>query len=380
MRLEYVLLALALISAAILLWQFAVAMIFPLHRRVSVSARLPDVTVLKPIKGTDKFTEECLKSWLEQDYSGKIQFIFAFGSENDPGVSICRKLAATYPNRDVSILICDENRGSNSKISKLVDTEDRIKYDIVIISDADVKAPRDLLASSIPAFGDEKTGLVCCLYALANPENMGMRLEAIAINSDFWSQVLQARSLKPIDFALGAVMMIRRKALEQIGGLKSVVNKLADDYWLGRLIKQSGWKVELSTVPVELYHEQAGWRQIWTHQLRWARTIRLCEPVSYFFSIISNSTCWAVLYFFAASNLVSAAMVTAPIILLRVLTAAILYKRLTQKSIALWNFYMPPVKDIVGVALWIAAFCGNSVKWRGKTYRIFKDGSMQEIR
>ena len=64
MRLEYVLLALALISAAILLWQFAVAMIFPLHRRVSVSARLPDVTVLKPIKGTDKFTEECLKSWL----------------------------------------------------------------------------------------------------------------------------------------------------------------------------------------------------------------------------------------------------------------------------------------------------------------------------
>jgi len=380
MKLESVLLALALISSAIVLWQFAVAILFPLHRRISSTTRLPDVTVLKPVKGADKFTEDCLKSWLEQDYNGQIQFIFTFGSEEDPGVNICKQLSASYLNRDISILVCDENRGSNSKISKLVHAEDKIKYDLVIISDADVKATNDLLVSSVPAFGDEKTGLVCCLYSLANPETTAMRLEAIAINSDFWSQVLQARSLKPIDFALGAVMMIRRRALEQIGGLKSVVNKLADDYWLGRLIKQCGWKIDLSPAPVELYHEQAGWRQIWAHQLRWARTIRLCEPVSYFFSIISNATCWAVLYFFVASNLVNAVMVTAPIILLRIITAAILYKRLTQKPLALWNFYMPPVKDIFSIVLWIAAFCGNSVKWRGKIYRIFKDGSMKQVR
>jgi ceramide glucosyltransferase len=379
MKWETIFLALALISAAIMLWQFAVAFLFPLRRKISNSNYLPSITILKPIKGADKFTEECLKSWLEQDYKGQIQFIFAFGSEKDPGVEICERLATNYPHTDISILICDENRGSNSKISKLVHAEERIKHEIIVVSDADVKAPPDLLSSSVRAFMDEKTGLICCLYSLANPENMAMRLEAVAINSDFWSQVLQARSLKPINFALGAVMMIRRKALEQIGGFKAVVNKLADDYWLGRLINRAGWKVDLSVVPVELYHEQAGWKQIWAHQLRWARTIRVCEPAPYFFSIISNVTLWAVLYFLVANNMTNAAMVTAPIILLRALTAAMLCKRLTQKPLELWNFYLPIIKDIIGFALWIAAFFGNHVKWRGKTYRVFKDGTMKEI-
>jgi hypothetical protein len=49
-------------------------------------------------------------------------------------------------------------------------------------------------------------GLVHCFYQLANPTTPAMRWEAIAINADFWSQVLQSRSLKPLDFALGAVM------------------------------------------------------------------------------------------------------------------------------------------------------------------------------
>ena len=31
-----------------------------------------------------------------------------------------------------------------------------------------------------------------------------MRWEAVAINADFWSQVLQSANLKPLDFALGA--------------------------------------------------------------------------------------------------------------------------------------------------------------------------------
>ena len=37
-----------------------------------------------------------------------------------------------------------------------------------------------------------KTGLVNCFYRLANPATAAMRCEAVAINADFWSQVLQA--------------------------------------------------------------------------------------------------------------------------------------------------------------------------------------------
>ncbi|MCX7872078.1 MAG: bacteriohopanetetrol glucosamine biosynthesis glycosyltransferase HpnI [Verrucomicrobiae bacterium] len=378
MRLEFIFELLLLVSAAIAVWQFCMAFVFPLRKRILSSQSLPNLTILKPLKGTDEFTEDCLKSWLEQDYRGEIQFIFAVDSENDPAFAVCKQLAAKYPHCDISIIACPANHGANSKVSKLVHVSELIKHEIIIVSDADVKVTPNLLSDSVELFENQSVGLVCCLYWLANAENLPMKIEAVAINADFWSQVLQARSLKPMNFALGAVMMIRRKALEQIGGFKAVVNKLADDYWLGRLISEAGWKVDLSPFPVELYHEKCSWKYIWSHQLRWARTIRICEPIPYFLSIISNVTFWAVLSLATTHDLPGLTTIALLVILMRAAMAGALQKRLTEKTLKLWNFYVPILKDLFAFAIWVSAFTGKKVKWRGKTYRVSKDGLMME--
>ena len=105
-----------------------------------------------------------------------------------------------------------------------------------------------------------------------------MQWEAIAINADFWSQVLQSRSLKPMDFALGAVMATRRQQLREIGGFAALVDCLADDYQLGNRIARRGYPIALSPVVVECWSAPMGWAAVWKHQLRWARTIRVCQP------------------------------------------------------------------------------------------------------
>jgi hypothetical protein len=56
---------------------------------------------------------------------------------------------------------------------------------------------------------------VNCFYRLANPTTTAMQWEAVAINADFWSQVLQSQTLKPLDFALGAAILLRRKACKK---------------------------------------------------------------------------------------------------------------------------------------------------------------------
>ena len=38
------------------------------------------------------------------------------------------------------------------------------------------------------------------------------------------------------------------------------------------------------------------WAQVWKHQLRWARTIRVCQPLPYFFSVLANATVWPLLW------------------------------------------------------------------------------------
>ena len=110
-----------------------------------------------------------------------------------------------------------------------------------------------------------------------------MRWEALAINADFWSQVLQGRSLAPLDFALGAVVATRRGELAAIGGFEALADFLADDYQLGnRIARIAKKRIALCPVVVDCLSAPMNWREVWAHQLRWARTIRVSKPLPYF--------------------------------------------------------------------------------------------------
>lgn len=357
------------------MWQLAVAVRFPLHRRFPSSNRNPPVTILKPIKGADEFTEECLRSWVNQDYKGKAQILFAVDSKDDPAYKICARIVNESVGVDAQIVVCNRNSGTNAKVSKLVQLTPLIKGEIVIVSDADVRAPSDLISGSVGLFENEDIGLVCCFYTLANPATFAMKWEAVAINSDFWTQVLQAKSIKPINFALGAVMMIRKTALEEIGGFNAVADRLADDYWLGRLISESGFKVELSPIVVECFHDPASWKETFAHQLRWSRTIRICEPLSYFFSIISNLTLWVSLFLIVNPSLPAFGFFFSGI-LTRIFTATYYQKKLTGGKIRAYEVIMPIFKDLTQFFIWVLSFMGNTVEWRGKKYKVAPDGRM----
>jgi ceramide glucosyltransferase len=241
-------------------------------------------------------TEGCLRSWLAQEYPGQVQTLFGVAEADDPVCLPARRLLKEFPEADAQLVVCGPLRGANLKVSKLVELDRLARNELVIISDADVKAPPDLLANIVAPLREEEVGLVNCFYRLANSPTLAMRWEALATNADFWSQVLQARSLKPLDFALGAVMATRRRQLREIGGFEALADCLADDYQLGRRIAERGYRIELSPVVVECWSTPIGWAAVWKHQLRWARTIRVCQPAPYFFSILSNATLWPLFY------------------------------------------------------------------------------------
>src|ERR1035437_4140212 len=205
-----------------------------------------------------------------------------------------------------------------------------------------------------------------------------MQWEAIAINADFWSQVLQSRSLKPLDFALGAVMATRRRQLEEIGGFAPLVDCLADDYQLGNRIARRGYSIAISPVVVECWSAPMGWAAVWKHQLRWARTIRVCQPAPYFFSILSNATFWPLLWLIVrpAPQVLACALVC---FLVRVLTALNLQHRLTgTPSTYTWG-WLVPIKDLLQAAIWLLAFMGNRIEWRGQRMRLRRDGTLVRV-
>jgi len=367
--------SLAILSLALLLWQWWVARRFPLHQRSAAHSFPPAVTLLKPLKGCDAETEKCLNSWFEQDYTGRVQILFGVASAQDPVCEIVRKLLLEHPRSDAQLIMCGPLTGANAKVSKLVELEQLAKNDILVISDADVRVPRDLLANVVEPLREPEVGLVNCFYRLANPATVAMHWEAVAINADFWSQVLQAQSLKSLDFALGAVMATRRKQLEEIGGFKSLADCLADDYQLGHRMAQRGHRVSLCPVVVECWSAPMGWAEVWKHQLRWARTVRVSQPLPYFFSILSNPTLWPLVWLLAKPGK-PALVCGAACVLVRMICSADLQRKLNRTWPHAGYFWLAPMKDLLQAILWLLAFLGNRIEWRGQRMKLRPDGTL----
>jgi len=368
--LEATLAVLALLSFALALWQWVAARRFPLHQRITDLSFAPAITLLKPLKGGDATTAESLQSWFNQNYAGRIQVLFGAADASDPVCKIVRELIEKNPGRDAQLVVCAESLGTSGKVSTLIQLERLAKHEMILVSDADVRVPPDFLANVVAPLRDSKVGLVNCFYRLANPATTAMRCEAVAINADFWSQVLQAASLKSLT---------RRKLLEEIGGFAALVNCLADDYQLGHRIAQRGHRIALCPVVVECWDAPMNWCDVWKHQLRWARTIRVCRPMPYFFSILSNATLWPLLWLIASliwSKTLCAPLIAVVCLLIRMVLAQNLQRRFMQSRDNIAPPWLVPVKDLQQAAIWADAFLGNTVEWRGQKMRLRRDGTL----
>jgi len=372
--LTYILAFFTVISLVLTVWQWLVASSFPLEQRAANPSFSPAISILKPLKGFDSRTAECLRSWCEQDYAGSVQILFGVESAEDPVCGLVREIVGAFPQLDAQLVVCPEKHGANAKVSTLIQLQRLAKHEVMLVSDADVHAPRDLLREVVQPLIDSSAGLVTCFYRLTNKSNLGMRWEAFAINADFWSQVLQAQSLKPIDFAMGAVMVTRKAELERIGAFASLADFLADDYQLGNKIARAGRRVVLSPVVVECRSATLQWKDVWTHQKRWARTIRISQPIPYFFSKLSNATFWPLLWVVCDPGPRSY-LFGAFCLAVRMGQACYCEGKLTGRM-RLSSLWMAPLKDTLQLAIWMLAFAGNRIRWRGREFAVQPSGKL----
>lgn len=360
-----------------MIWQWLAGIRFQIEKipRQGREWGFPSLSILKPLKGCDSQTEGCLASWLKQNYPGEVELLFGIASPDDPVRGVVEKLLASSNAVRGELIICDPLLGSNAKVSSLCHMMKRAKHEIIVVADDDVVIQDGFLQELAAGFRNPEVGLVNCFYFI-EPKNWAMRFEAIAVNADFWTQVLQGLMLKPMDFALGAVMATRREMLGKLGGFESLLEYLADDYQLGNKVAKTGAKLQICPTPVECRSDPLSAKQVWNHQLRWARTIRVCQPVPYFFSIISNPTLWPLLAcIFGAPGgkwlLLSA-------IIARIGTGAFSYKKLSGLP-ALVPGLLSPIKDLFGAAIWLLSFTGNKITWRGTLFRVNRGGKLTRI-
>ena len=80
---------------------------------------------------------------------------------------------------------------------------------------------------------------------------------------------------------LGATIALSRETLSRIGGFEAVANQLADDYAIGKAVRQAGLRVVLPPLLVAHSFQEKSLSEVVQHELRWARTIFTVDPVGY---------------------------------------------------------------------------------------------------
>src|SRR5690606_37810798 len=110
----------------------------------------------------------------------------------------------------------------------------------------------------------------------------------------------------------------------------------------------------------------------------WARTIRVCKPVAYIFTVLGNATLWPLLWtlYLAITTGADPKLMFLPLLVfwpIRMFSALNLQEKMAETLLHYRFFWLIPVKDVLGVALWLAAFLGNRVQWKDQTFRVGKN-------
>jgi ceramide glucosyltransferase len=319
---------------------------------------------------------ENLRSHCVQNYP-EYEILFGTSDPNDPATAVVQKLQREFPNRRILLLHCDKILGANGKVSNLAQMAAVASYDVLLVNDSDIRVGTGYLQTVVHELEQPSVGMVTCLYRGVPAHTMGSRLEALGISTDFSAGVLVAREVEHgLRFGLGSTLALRKRDLEAIGGFEAIVDYLADDYELGKRIANKNLKVVLSHSIVESYLPPYDFSQFYSHQLRWARTIRASRPAGYAGLLMTFTLAWALLNLALTAAATWAIGFFCAALAARVIMAAAVGKLALNDEQVLRSLWLLPVRDLLAVVFWIGGICGRQILWRGERFQL-KDGKIQ---
>src|SRR6266404_6548433 len=238
----------------------------------------PSVSLLKPVRGVDFGSYENFVSFCVQEYPD-YEILFGVGDPADPAVPLIQRLIAPFPERRIALLLGAERIGANPKVNMLARLAHEARYEILVLTDGDIRVSPAYLREVVAPFADARVGAVTSFYRGIAEKNLGAELEAIGAASDFFAGVLMANWMEGITFALGASIVTTREWLAKIGGFAAIADMHSDDYELGHRIANAGGRILLSREAVWTMYPAQTARGFWLYLDRSAPTELLCLPL-----------------------------------------------------------------------------------------------------
>jgi ceramide glucosyltransferase len=341
----------------------------------------PPVSILKPVRGLDSEAYENFASYCRLHYP-TYEIIFAVSDPGDPVVPVIEKLQRDFPETRIRLTTSVEPLGQNNKVSNLYRLVREAEYELLVMTDSDVRVGPDYLRELVAPFADPSVGAVTCFYRCAGGGTLAAHLAMLGMCSDSLPSALIARRLEGgMQFAFGWTMATTKERLAEIGGWESMADHHSDDFELGNRIARGGHRVEIMREAVSVVFPEETLKQLFDQELRWAIGLRNVRPIAYGGMIFTHGLPWALLAAIIAVTAGWPGLAVSYLMVYLVLRISVAWTAgvwgLRDETI-IGKLWLVPLRDAISATVWMAGLLSDRIKWRGSEFRV-KNGLLTPI-
>lgn len=248
------------------------------ERNMPVPADAPWVSIVRPVRGVESFSEETLGATFELDYPN-YEVIFCVQSPSDPIIPLVERLIKAHPEREAKLLIGDDYVSANPKLNNCVKGWEAARYDYVILADSNALPPRDYVQTMLAAFRPD-TAMTVSMPIGSRPTGFWGAVECAILNT-FQARWQYGAEAIGAGFAQGKNMMWRREVLDRAGGIRALGAEIAEDAASTKVIRAQNMRVRLVDMPFEQPLGKRTAHEVYSRHVRWARLRRVTFPAHY---------------------------------------------------------------------------------------------------
>lgn len=346
------------------------------------AAQLPFVSLLKPLHGLESQLEENLESFFSQDYP-EFEVLFAVDLADDAAAEVARRVMERHPERPSRIIVNGEPPWPNPPAWSFFCMAKEAQGEILVTSDSDVMVDGNYLRQVVPPLLHEKTGMLTCVYRGLNTGGFWSLMDAIGMSVEMTAGVVIANWMEGMKFGLGPTIVVRRDALEAIGGYEAIGDYFSNDFVIGNFIAAKGFEVALSRHIIAHVVPPMTFKRMWQRQVRWAAGTRRSRPRGHFGTGLVYAVPYGLLAFIAGLLLGHGALGAAVLawsVLNRCIESLAIGWGITRDPVCLRRPWLYAVRDLLGFTVWCASYVSGKITWRAGLFELGADGRVTRTR
>lgn len=338
--------------------------------------RLPPVSLLKPVHGAEPRLKENIESFFRQDYP-EYEILFAADTEENGALPVVREICARYPNIPTRVIVTGRPPWPNPPAYSFYKMTEVAAHGILVTSDSDVEVQPNYLRHVVSPLADPKVGMLTCVYRGKSVSGFWSAVHAVGMSVEMTAGVVTANLLEGMKFGLGPTIVVRREALEKIGGYTVLGEYFANDFVIGNLIEKEGYRVVLSGHIIDHVVAPLTFSRVWEHEVRWAKSTRWSRPLGHFGSGLIFAIPYGIVGFLAAAWLGLAWIAAAFLVVAvanRVIESLAIGWGVVRDPRARNEAWLYPLRDLLGFFVWCASYGRQRTVWRNIPYKLARQG------